>query len=101
MLIVGCPHCGWPLVLPDLRLGIIHPCLNCDPTFATSTAHVLSRREPKANERRVATATAPVPVPLDPLARPIAGTRLTTAHHCLHCHEPLSATGMRRTDLEC
>ena len=95
MIIVGCPGCGWPLVLPDLRLGIVHLCYNCDHPFETRTAPILSRKGPRSGERP----TPPTPAPGE--AGPAVQTRLTAAHCCTQCREALPATGLRRSSLVC
>jgi hypothetical protein len=94
MVIVGCPTCGWPLVLPDRRRGIYFCCLNCEHGFDTGTANVLSRKAAQ-NEREPPATQNPALVGDQP------GTRLTSPHECLHCRENLPAIGGRRTDCDC
>ena len=93
MVIVGCPTCGWPLVLPDRRQGIYFCCLNCEHGFDTGTASVLSRR--------VAQNECPAPPPPAASRDGLVETRLTSAHQCFHCRETLPAIRQRRTNLDC
>jgi len=93
MVIVGCPTCGWPLVLPDRRRGIYFCCLNCEHGFDTGTANVLSRRASQNEREAPATPTV--------AADGLAETKLTSRHECLHCREGLPGIRQRRTNLEC
>src|SRR4051794_32773604 len=95
MIIVGCPDCGWPLVLPDRRLGLVLVCLNCEHGFNTGTARVLSRRAARG-ERSAGAPEAPGDLPSS-----LAQARLTSPHECSHCGAALPATGHRRTLLTC
>lgn len=95
MILVGCPNCGWPLILPDRRLGIHHRCLNCEHAFDTHTAPVLSRKGQRQGEQ-----PAPPSAPPEEHRR-ADHVRLTAAHHCTHCGGSLSGTGLRRSSVDC
>jgi DNA-directed RNA polymerase subunit M/transcription elongation factor TFIIS len=94
MVIVGCPTCGWPLVLPDCRRGTYFCCLNCEHGFDTGTASVLSRKAAQ-NEREVRATPSPITNAC------LVSTQLTSPHQCHHCHESLPAIHQRRTDIHC
>src|SRR5262249_34691299 len=93
--------CGWPLILPDLLLGIYHRCFNCDHAFDTRAAPVLGRKGQKEGERVSAPPLTPPAAPPDATARRMGNVRLTLAHRCMHCDGDLPATGLRRSSITC
>src|SRR5262249_4347606 len=111
MLLLTCPFCRWPLLLPDHRLGLTHRCVNCNEEYDTSkvsdaaqlsltTSRTILPNVGVSPRRATATATAQEK-PKTPATAGGLLSQLTSPHACQHCEGPLEAIGRRRASVPC
>lgn len=111
MILVHCPHCDWPLIVPARCADQWFECHNCIYTFcpdhvpqitnADLLVPVLSMRIRDRLPRGAARAAPPPALAPPPPEPPRQRPRLVVAHACTNCGHALGATGQRRTTLNC
>src|SRR5262249_52961858 len=99
MLLLTCPFCRWPLLLPDHRLGLTHRCVNCNEEYDTSKVSDAAQLSLTTSRTilpnvgvspRRATATAQEK-PKTPATAGGLLSQLTSPHSCQHCEGALEA----------
>jgi len=106
MLLLTCPFCRWPLLLPDHRLGLTHRCVNCGEEYDTSKvsdAAQLSLTTSKSILPNMGVSPRRATAQDKPKTPTASGllSQLTSPHLCQHCEGPLEAIGRRRATATC